>query len=844
MLDGRSEARSAEGGCGVLGVITSDPVAGKHLIRPLAQMHNRGNGKGGGVCVAGCFPDYRDYYALHIGYLDPAAVADVEERHIKPFLEVERRQVLEEVDDFAEVGLTLRPPRVVRYFVRVKPAELERFAAQEGYDDLERAEDEWIYRSSFQLNERYYATVDDKAAFVLSHGKDLMILKGVGYAEEIARYYLLEEFRAHVWIGHQRYPTRGRVWHPGGAHPFSGMHEALVHNGDFANYTSICTYLRQRGHRPLFLTDTEVAVLLFDHYSRELDYPLEWVIEALAPTSDRDLALLPKARRRIYRALGSAHIHGSPDGPWFFIVARNAVAAGELQLIGITDTSMLRPHHFTLSTGAVDIGAVASEKQAVDAFLESYHAEDSRVCPVADSSWCARGGSATDGGSFVFALTGDKRLECRDKFGKLRAAPLDKSPPSPVELQLAPAATTRHHDAIELSLLAGDHDALFAELAGRAAELSFEDIKGELERLATLSALSDAARATALGGLAALIDRRFSVGGKKRSWLVALIQESLRTVLGSVPDIGAADASGFVRVDWANRRTALGGGSVRQALVVDCEGFPPEGNDAACRLIVEAYDAGYRRFHVYNLAGDRFIGCGLGANSQGTRIDCYGSLGDYAASGMDGAELYVHGDAQDQVGQIMKSGKLVVYGNVGQTFLYGAKGGTAYVLGNCGGRAAINAVGDVRAVLNGTCLDYAGESFMAGSDLGGGFLLLNGLAPNAQGDFVGLEHRYNGTSFFSLASGGAGYINDPYHSMTADQLNGTHFIELTREDWLALLPYLEENARLFGIEIERDLLTVDGVRKWPGEVFRKVTPQTPVRLDDASKFAMGMVESM
>jgi hypothetical protein len=33
-------------------------------------------------------------------------------------------------------------------------------------------------------------------------------------------------FRAHVWIAHQRYPTKGRVWHPGGAHPFIGMDEA------------------------------------------------------------------------------------------------------------------------------------------------------------------------------------------------------------------------------------------------------------------------------------------------------------------------------------------------------------------------------------------------------------------------------------------------------------------------------------------------------------------------------------------------------------------------------------------------------------------------------------------
>jgi len=47
----------------------------------------------------------------------------------------------------------------------------------------------------------------------------MMILKIVGYAENVVRYYRLDDFKAHVWLAHQRYPTRGRVWHPGGSHP-------------------------------------------------------------------------------------------------------------------------------------------------------------------------------------------------------------------------------------------------------------------------------------------------------------------------------------------------------------------------------------------------------------------------------------------------------------------------------------------------------------------------------------------------------------------------------------------------------------------------------------------------
>ena len=143
----------------------------------------------------------------------------------------------------------------------------------------------------------------------------MLILKIVGYAEQVVQYYQLEDFKAHVWIAHQRYPTKGRVWHPGGAHPFIGMNEALVHNGDFANYHSVSEYLRQRNIVPQFLTDTEVSVLLFDLWNRIYGYPLEYVIEALAPTTELDFDGCPRKNRRIYRAIQATHIHGSPGRP-------------------------------------------------------------------------------------------------------------------------------------------------------------------------------------------------------------------------------------------------------------------------------------------------------------------------------------------------------------------------------------------------------------------------------------------------------------------------------------------------------------------------------------------------
>ena len=46
--------------------------------------------------------------------------------------------------------------------------------------------------------------------------------------------------------------------------------------------------------------------------------------------------------------------------------------------------------------------------------------------------------------------------------------------------------------------------------------------------------------------------------------------------------------------------------------------------------------------------------------------------------------------------------------------------------------------------------------------------------------------------------------------MVEEQFNGGEFAPLTPEDWELILPYLQENERLFGISIEDHLLMVDG----------------------------------
>jgi len=642
----------------------------------------------------------------------------------------------------------------------------------------------------------------------------------------VVQYYGLSDLRARVWIAHQRYPTKGRVWHPAGAHPFIGLNQALVHNGDFANFYSITEYLRQRHIAPQFLTDTEVSVLLYDLWHRIYGYPLEYVIEALAPTTEFDFEQLPEEKKRVYRALQSLHVHSSPDGPWFFIIAQSEPDQNRLRLLGITDTSMLRPQVFALQQGEVTIGLIASEKQAIDATLHSLAGEDPRFLPRADRYWNARGGSHTDGGAFIFTVEGDNgssRVTCTDKFGRdITLAPGEWNPRAGA-LPAAPDKTDEIQDWIELAAKGGRSQEIFARLVREIPDWNFNQLQGMVNLISSLAEADNLRRECALEALTLVLDRRYDCGAKKRSAVLEIVSQAIHRLLDSVPPLAGAQAGPWKRMDWETRWYLRPPRGQEKALVLFAEKFPPEGDEGLSRFTVRAFQLGWKRFLVYGLQGQRFLGCGLGPNSDGRRLDVFDSSGDYLASGIDGAEIHVHGNGQDQLGQIMKRGKLVVYGDVGQAFLYGAKGGEVYVMGNAAGRPLINAVGWPRVVINGTCLDYLAESFMAGDPChGGGFVILNGIEFDDRGRVRDQATPYPGSNLFSLASGGAIYVRDPERKLAPEQLNGGEFAEFTGPDWDLIRPYLEANDRYFGISIERDLLTRQGRRRPPQKIFRKV----------------------
>ncbi len=843
-----SRMMEAEGGCGVVGLASSVPIAGKHILGPLVQMHNRGNGKGGGIAAVGLDASQlgvseevlKEDYLVQVAYLKRDVRISLESELISPFYRVDKKYKVETSKDPAVVkSLEVKPPEVWRYFCRVKDEVLDEFIRSSGLDKLPRrkAEDEFVYQNSFRTNHKYYAS-SGMSAFVMSHGRNMLVLKIVGYAEDVITYYGMEDFKAHIWIGHQRYPTKGRVWHPGGAHPFIGLDEALVHNGDFANYHTVSEYLAQRNIVPLFLTDTEVSVLLFDVLNRTYGYPLEHIIEALAPTTERDFTLLPEEKQRVYKALQRTHIHGSPDGPWLFIIGRNSYYDGRLQLMGITDTSMLRPQVFALVDGDVQIGLVASEKQAIDCALKSISKEMPSVPRYADRYWNARGGSHTDGGAFVFSLhpqpesPGSLRLICSNKFGSMVTVQHSSwSRSEDYEMTKRIARSPKGTDLGDAFASRKEAISEFRLFERRLQELKAAELRSLFAQIIKSASESDLALDEYLEILTLMMDRRYATGPFRRSRIVEKANEAVEAILRGLPRIESRGTHNYVLVDLENKDKLRPPASPYGRLVIDCEGFPMEGEGGVSFVIKAAREMGWNKVIAFGAHGQRFFGCGLGPKSKGFRLDVYGNPGDYLASGLDGAEVVVHTNGQDQLGQILSSGKLVVHGDVGQTFLYGAKGGEAFVLGNAAGRPLINAVGKPRVVINGTCLDYLAESFMAGNPLyGGGFVVLNGVAFDGQGNLAELPEPYPGGNLFSLASGGAIYVRDPRKLVGEEQLNGGRITRLMPQDWELILPYLRENERLFNIPVEDFLLKVDGVKKHPEDVYRKIEAMPRITL--------------
>jgi len=337
--------------CSIFGAIdtTGARFSGEGVIQAIANMHDRGNGLGGGFAIYGIYPEYPEQYALHVMFLSQQGKQLTEDFLNDYFTVVHAEEVP------AQPSPNIKePPLVWRYFIDVPP-----------HTRQEQSDDDCVVERVMQLN----TTVPD--VFVFSSGKDMGVFKGVGYPEDIARHFCLEQYQGYLWTTHGRFPTNTRGWW-GGAHPFSILDWSVVHNGEISSYGTNRRYLEQFGYHCTMQTDTEVIAYAVDLVIRKHGLPMEVFADIAAPPFWDDIKRRSPAQQKLLTALRQVYGGLLLNGPFTVIIAHQG------RMIGLTDRIRLRP----LTVG---------EKGNV-LYLSSEESAIRLICPDLDRVWTPKGG--------------------------------------------------------------------------------------------------------------------------------------------------------------------------------------------------------------------------------------------------------------------------------------------------------------------------------------------------------------------------------------------------------------------------------------------------------------------
>ena len=166
-------------GCAISGIFCRDGrrITGEAIRKSISVMHNRSNGLGGGFAGYGIYPQYKDYYALHIFY-DSQSAREETERFL------ERRF---DIINLSKIPVRQTPrisdaPLIWRYFITPLPHLLH---------DSQLDEDEYTSRTTIAINNSI------EGAYTVSCGKDMGVFKAVGYPEDVADFYRLEEYEGY-----------------------------------------------------------------------------------------------------------------------------------------------------------------------------------------------------------------------------------------------------------------------------------------------------------------------------------------------------------------------------------------------------------------------------------------------------------------------------------------------------------------------------------------------------------------------------------------------------------------------------------------------------------------------
>lgn len=236
-------------GCAVAAVISRDGkrMSGELIANAMKPMHERSNGLGGGFAGYGIYPEYRDFYALHLFFDNRATRKDCE-----AFLKEHFEIVHAERIPTRRIPAITDEPIIWRYFV----APLASMLA--GFQLDEKA---FVARAVMKIN------TEMQGAYVFSSGKNMGTFKAVGFPEDVAVFYKLEDYAGYSWTAHGRYPTNTPGWW-GGAHPFTLLDYSVVHNGEISSYDANRRFIEMFGYTCTLQTDTEVLTYILDYLLR------------------------------------------------------------------------------------------------------------------------------------------------------------------------------------------------------------------------------------------------------------------------------------------------------------------------------------------------------------------------------------------------------------------------------------------------------------------------------------------------------------------------------------------------------------------------------------------------
>ncbi|ASJ16039.1 hypothetical protein A3L04_02565 [Thermococcus chitonophagus] len=303
--------------CGIFGIMdrAGRRFSGKLIVEAMSLMKVRGNGLGAGFAVYGLYKKFKDYYALHV-MLDNKDVKEKVYNYISQNFDIVYEDEIP-VNDKANV---VDPPKFVRYFVAPRKRGTEKSLS----------DDDYVIKKVMYVNRH----ID--GAYIISSGKNMGVFKGVGFPEDIADFFMIEEYRGYIWTAHTRFPTNTPGWW-GGAHPFSILDWTVVHNGEISSYGTNKRYLEMFGYYSTLKTDTEVMAYIFDLLMRRQGLPIEVVAKILAPPMWEEIERMPEKERNFYKALRMVYSPLLVNGPWAVIVARHG------EMFGLTDRIRLRP---------------------------------------------------------------------------------------------------------------------------------------------------------------------------------------------------------------------------------------------------------------------------------------------------------------------------------------------------------------------------------------------------------------------------------------------------------------------------------------------------------------------